>query len=143
MLWKTRQAHSKAIALTRKAARAELERATLHPDTMRVFARYEKEIYAPNAEMLILATDQWVRGEIDIKQFRALLAQAREYADPVRVLKPKRWKRKQPLLPPLLKPLLASKLLASTSKHKPTRQEAEPEYVELWWVDRSKEPSGF
>ena len=35
VLWKTRQAHSKANALTRKSARAELERATLHPDTMR------------------------------------------------------------------------------------------------------------
>ena len=63
--------------------------------------------------MLILAIDQRVRGEIDIEQFRAVLAQVRAYADPVRVLKPKRWKRKQPPAA-LLKPLPASKLLAST-----------------------------
>jgi hypothetical protein len=73
-----RQAHSKAMAAVRKAARAELDATPLHPETMKVYARYAAEIYKPNEAVLILAIDQHLRAEIDATEFRAALALARE-----------------------------------------------------------------
>ena len=74
-----RQAHSKAIALARKAARAELEVTTLHPETLRVFARlYREEIYEANTEMFLLALNQQILGEISVIELKAVLALARE-----------------------------------------------------------------
>src|SRR4249920_2035833 len=40
-----RQVHSKAMQLTRRAARAELASAELHPDTPMLFARYADTTY--------------------------------------------------------------------------------------------------
>jgi hypothetical protein len=74
----SRQAHSKAVATVRKAARAELAATQLHPETMKVYARYAGEIYRPNEAVLILAIDQHLRAEIDAIEFRAALALARE-----------------------------------------------------------------
>jgi hypothetical protein len=73
-----RQAHSKVMAAVRKAARAELDATRLHPETMKVYARYAAEIYKPNEAALILAIDQHLRAEIDATEFRAALALARE-----------------------------------------------------------------
>jgi hypothetical protein len=110
-----RQGHSKTMALMRKASRAEHEATTLHPDTMKVFRDYAAEIYPSDAEMLILAIDQWVRGEIDGAAFRAVLAVARQYSDRDRVEKPKRRQRKT----------------APPTPASPT-PEPQPEFVELW-----------
>jgi hypothetical protein len=74
-----RQAHSKAIALMRRAARAELEATTLHPETLQVFGRcYRGEVYAANTEIFLLALNQQMLGEISIIDLKAVLALARE-----------------------------------------------------------------
>jgi hypothetical protein len=73
-----RQAHSKVMATVRKGARAELAATRLHPETMKVYARYAAEIYEPNEAVLILAIDQHLRAEIGATEFRAALALARE-----------------------------------------------------------------
>ena len=75
-----RVAHSKAMALVRKASRAELERVELHPETHRACGRYT-DIYPPNLEILLLGVDQHLRGEIDRRQFQTILEMARERAE--------------------------------------------------------------
>ena len=71
-----RVAHSKAMALVRKASRAEVERVELHPETHRACGRYT-DIYPPNLEILLLAVDQHLRGEITGSDFKTVLALAR------------------------------------------------------------------
>ena len=66
------------MAAVRKAARAELDATPLHPETMKVYARYAAEIYKPNEAALILAIDQHLRAEIGAIDFRTALEQARE-----------------------------------------------------------------
>ena len=51
---------------------------TLHPDTMKIFDRYAKDLYEPDAERLILSCDQFARGEIDAIQLRLAVEMARK-----------------------------------------------------------------
>ena len=73
-----RQAHSKAMVIVRGAAREALAGMTLHPDTMKIFDRYAKDLYEPDAERLILSCDQFARGEIDAIQLRLAVEMARK-----------------------------------------------------------------
>ena len=78
-----RKAHSKALVMLRKGARALFAKTELHPDTMRVFAeRYEKITYAPSAEGLILTLDSYLKGEIDRRSLAAAVDLAKQHFKP-------------------------------------------------------------
>lgn len=78
-----RQGHSKTMALVRRAARAELAATTLHPDTMKVFARYQNRIYPPDEEIFVLALDQRLKGAISTGELEiALQLACRYFHDP-------------------------------------------------------------
>jgi hypothetical protein len=127
VLWTNRQAHSKAMALTRKAAQAELERTTLHSETRRNFAPYVGSLYAPSIPQALLACDDWTRGLISRSQFKAVLELARQHVGPHNP-NPKRWKRKAPLVS-----ASRSIALAAAPARSPAPPSSEPhsEFVEL------------
>jgi hypothetical protein len=78
-----RQAHSKAMALLRRAARAELAITDLHPETEKLFVRrYESEIYPPSSAEFILTLDQKVKGEVGVSELKVALEQAKRYRRP-------------------------------------------------------------
>jgi hypothetical protein len=135
-LWETRQCHSKTIALTRKAAQAELERTTLHRDTERNFAPYAGSLYAPSIPQALLACDDWTRGLISRSQFKAVLEIARQHAGPHN-LNPKRWKRKAPLVSG------STSIALAASKPEPIKPEPEELYPAEWWGTKSRNTGGW
>lgn len=134
-LWETRQAHSKAIALTRKAAQAELERTTLHRDTERNFAPYVGSLYAPSIPQALLACDDWTRGLISRSQFEAVLEIARLHTGP-RNPNPKRWKRRAPLVS------RSTSIAPAGPKPEPIKP-APIETVELWASPKDRDRNGW
>ena len=73
-----RVSRNQTMHMLRKAAREALAGMTLHPDTMKIFDRYAKDLYEPDAERLILSCDQFARGEIDAIQLRLAVEMARK-----------------------------------------------------------------
>jgi hypothetical protein len=74
-----RQSHNQTMRIVRQAAREELARTTLHPDTLAAFGRsYAGQIYQPNEEIFLLSLDQRMKGEIPMDSFREALRMARE-----------------------------------------------------------------